>query len=63
LKYRVVTTDYAPDGKPTIEHHEAVEPFEEARMDAELIKGQHAIVSVFRYGGGEADLLWSTRAE
>ncbi len=53
MKYRVVTTDYADDGTPTIEHHEAVETFEDARMDAEQLKGRHAVVSVYRYGGGE----------
>ena len=63
MKYRVVTTDYAEDGKPRLEHHEAVETFDEARMHADQLKGQHAIVSVYRYSGGEPDLLWSSRAE
>ena len=63
VKHRVVTTDYAADGTPIMDHHEPVDSFEEARMDAEQLKDEHAIVSVHRYAGGEPDLLWSTRAD
>jgi hypothetical protein len=63
VKHRVVTTDYDDDGTPILVHHDVVDTFEEARMDAELLKDKHAIVSIYRYTGGEPDLLWSTRAE
>ena len=67
MKYRGVTTDYADDGTAPIDHHDAVETFEDAGMLAEgggVAGGnQHAVVSVNRYGGGEPDLPWSSRAE
>jgi hypothetical protein len=63
VKHRVQTTDYADDGTPIINHYEAVDSFEEARQAAERLKNDHAVVSVYRYTGGEPDLLWSTRAE
>ena len=63
MDYRVVTTDYADDGTAIVDHHDAVETFEDARMDAEQLRARHAVVSVYRYGGGEPDLLWSSRGE
>jgi hypothetical protein len=62
VKYRVVTTDYADDGTPIVDHHEAVDTFADARLDAEQLKDQHADVSVYRYSDGVPDLLWSSRA-
>jgi hypothetical protein len=62
VECRIVTTDYADDGTPIADHHDAVDTFQDARMDGEQLKDQHAIVSVYRYTGGEPDLLWSSRA-
>jgi len=57
MRYRVVTT--APDGTRIVDHHD----FENARMDAEQMKSDHAVVSVYRDTGGEPDLLWSSRID
>lgn len=63
MKHRIVTTDYADDGTPIVDHSEWVDTFDEARASAEQLKDQHAVVSVYRYTSGEPDLLWSTRGE
>jgi hypothetical protein len=63
VKYRVVTRDHADDGTPIVNHHDTVDTFEEARMHAERLREQHAIVSVYRYAGGEPDVLWSSAAD
>ena len=63
MNYRVVTTDIADDGTRRVEHYEAGETFGDARLLAEQLKDQHDVVSIYRYSGGVADLMWSTRPE
>ena len=63
MRHGVVTTDYADDGTPIVDHHEAVDTFEEARKQAEQLRDEHEVVSVYRYAAGEPEELWSTRAD